>query len=145
MIRAATVDDVPALVRMGQHFADSEYRGFLPATPDALTALAHALLAGPTSVVFVAEIDGAVGGMLAASTYLQPMSGETIATEIAWWMDPAVRGSRAALRLLQTAEAWARDRGAAKFQMIAPTDHVGAFYERLGFTRIEIHYQKELR
>lgn len=144
MIREATAADVPAIVRMGLRFAETEYRGFLPATAHALTTLAQSVIDAPDAVVFVSEQGGAVAGMLAASSYLQPMTGEMIATEIAWWMDPEVRGSREALRLLAAAESWAKARGAAKFQMIAPSEHVGQFYERLGFERIEIHYQRSL-
>ena len=144
VIRRATTEDLPAIVRMGLRFADAEYRGFLPATASALSALAAAVLANPDALLLVSEQGGDVVGMLAATTYVQPMSGETIATEIAWWMEPQARGSRAALRLLASAETWAKDKGATKFQMIAPTDHVGQFYERLGFTRIETHYQRSL-
>lgn len=144
MIRTATVKDIPAIVRMGLRFAETEYQGFLPATPEALTAMAHAVMDGQNAVLFVSEQSGDVAGMLAASSYVQPMTGETIATEMAWWMDPEARGSREALRLLAAAETWAKSRGAAKFQMIAPTDHVGKFYERLGFTKIETHYQRSL-
>jgi hypothetical protein len=35
-------------------------------------------------------------------------------------------------------------RGAKTLQMIAPTERVGQFYDRMGFTRIEMSYQKEL-
>lgn len=144
MIRHATAGDVPAIVRMGLRFADTEYRGFLPATAVSIATLARAVMDGPDALLLVCELDSAVVGMLAASAYVQPMTGETIATEIAWWMEPEARGSREALRLLASAEAWAKTKGASKFQMIAPTDHVGKFYERLGFSRIETHYQRSL-
>jgi len=90
------------------------------------------------------EQDGALVGMMALTTYTHPMNGDTIATEIVWWIQPEARGGRSALQLFKAGEAWAREQGATTFQMIAPSDQVGAFYERLGFTKIEVHYQRSL-
>jgi N-acetylglutamate synthase-like GNAT family acetyltransferase len=144
MIRDATTADIPAIVAMGLRFADTEYHAFLPANAECLATFAANLLAHDASAIFVAERDGALHGFLAVSSYVQPMSGELIGTEVAWWIDPEARGGRDALKLLAAAEAWARARGATRFQMIAPTDHVAAFYERLGFARVEMHYQRTL-
>lgn len=143
-IRVATDADVPAIVAMGLRFASTTYHDCLPANAECLTALAETILVNEAATIFVADQAGALTGMLAAQTYVQPMSGETLGTEICWWMEPEARGSRAAMRLLKAAEAWAKARGAVRFYMIAPTDQVAAFYERLGFTRVEIHYQRPL-
>lgn len=145
MIREATFDDVPQIVAMGLRFqALTTYAKHLNATAESLTTLGGQLISNEQSVIWLAEKDGAVIGMLAAAIYAQPMSGELIGTEICWWMDPEARGGRAALRLLKTAEQWAKERGATMFQMMAPTDEVGALYDRLGFERIEVHYQRKI-
>lgn len=128
---------------MGARFIDTEYPGAIRFDPPALAALTRSLIDGG-GAVFVVEKDGGLVGMMALTTYVHPMSGDTIATEIVWWMDPEARGGRAALKLFSAGEAWARSKGATKFQMIAPSDKVGAFYERLGFERIEVHYQRSL-
>ena len=144
-IRQATADDVDAMVRMGLHFqATTAYAVHLRATAATLRTLADELVASDHTALWFAERDGAALGMIAAALYRHPMSGETIGTEICWWMDPAARGGRAALRLLKTAEAWAKAAGATVFQMMAPTDDVGRLYERLGFDRIEVHYQRRI-
>jgi len=144
-IRAATAADVDVIVAMGLRFqATTTYAAHLRATEPTLRALALQLLAHEGSVIFLAETDGQVVGMIAASCYVQPMSGELIGSEICWWMDPAARGGRTALRLLRTAEQWAADRGAAIFQMMAPTPEVGALYERLAYAPIETHYMRRL-
>jgi len=59
-----------------------------------------------------------------------------------WWVTPGQRGD--GVRLLRAAESWAIERGAKTLQMIAPTERVGQFYARMGFTRADISYQKEL-
>ena len=144
-IRAATEADIPQIVKMGLRFATAEYAISLPADPDRIAMLARNLMGGENSVVLVSESsEGAVVGMIAMMVYDQPMTNELVATEIAWWMEPEQRGSSAGIRLLKAGEQWARARGARKLQMIAPTDRVGQFYERLGFQRIEIHYQRSL-
>lgn len=143
-IREATIADVDRIVKLGLRFAETEYRDILPVTASGLAAFVRLLLESQTSVVFVAEHDGELDGGIAMTTYIHQMSGEVIATEIAWWVEPESRNGRSALLLLRTAERWAKERQATKFQMIAPTDRLAAFYERVGFRRIEIHYQKDL-
>ena len=142
-MRVATVDDIPAIAAMGAHFIETEYPGAIRFDAERLATLTRSLIDG-AGVVFVVEQAGALVGMMALTTYLHPMNGDTIATEIVWWMEPEARGGRAALKLFAAGEAWARDQGATKFQMIAPSDQVGAFYERLGFQKIEVHYQRSL-
>jgi len=143
VIREATRADIPAIVRMGARFIETEYPAAIRFNGDQLGALTTSLLQGG-GVVFVAAVGETLVGMMALTTYVHPMSGERIATEMVWWMEPEARGGRAALRLFDAAEAWARGQGATTFQMIAPSDKVAAFYERLGFARIEVHYQRSL-
>jgi GNAT superfamily N-acetyltransferase len=124
--------------------ATTSYATHLRATDATLRALTVGLLANPDAVIFVAAQGATIVGMLAASLYIQPMSGVLIGTELCWWMDPAVRGGRTALRLIRRAEAWAREKGAVTFQMMAPTAKVGAFYTALKYELIEMHYQRRM-
>jgi GNAT superfamily N-acetyltransferase len=144
-IRRATVTDIEAIVAMGLSFqATTTYAKHLSATAETLRALATGLLSNPDAAIWVAESDGVIVGMLAASLYVQPMSGALVGTEICWWMDPSARGGRTALRLIRTAESWAKDKGATVFQMMAPTAKVGAFYDALKYEQIEVHYQRRI-
>lgn len=144
-IREATPDDVPAIVQMGLRFLTSApYGGLLRPKPEVMAAFALRLIQSDEAVWLVAERQGALIGMLAMFLYAQPFSGQVIATELCWWVEPEARGPRTAIRLLTQGEAWARAKGAELLQMIAPTDHVAAFYERTGFERIEVHYQRAL-
>lgn len=145
MIRPATVADIPRIVEMGRQFiADTSYRGGIADNPDRLARTAARLIEGDDSALFVADTGAAVVGMIGVYTYTHPYSDELFATELFWWMDPEHRG--AGLRLLKHAEAWARWRGATALQVVAPrsNDRLGVLYERLGFTRVETHYQRDL-
>jgi len=142
-IRQATAEDVPAIVAMGERFIATEYPQAIRFNPQGIAALAQALIAG-AGVVFLADDFSGTVGMMALTTYAQPMSQELVATEVVWWMEPEARGGRAAMKLLKAGEAWARAQGATRFQMIAPSEDVCRFYERVGFERIEVHYQRTL-
>jgi len=124
--------------------ATTSYAQHLHATPETLRALAFGLLSNDQAVIFLAERDGHILGMIAATLYRHAMSQELIGTEVCWWMNPDARGGRTALRLIRAAEQWAVELGAVVFQMMAPTAKVGAFYEALHYEQIETHYQRRV-
>lgn len=144
IIRPAVLSDVPFIVQMGLRFADSVYAKGLTANPDGFAALTTTFIEGGDKAIFVTQVDERLTGMLAIMTYVQPMSLETVASEVVWWMEPEARGSRDAIKLLRLAEMWAKAHGAVRLQMIAPNAHVGSFYERLGFEYLETHFQRSL-
>ena len=144
MIRRATVADVPVLVAMGLRFvASTSYAALIPADPDRLTAFFHGLL--EAGVVFVAERQDQAVGMIGATVFDHPMSGERTACEVCWWVEPDARGGRSALWLLTAAEQWATAEGARRFQMIAPAgSSAGALYQRRGYSEVETTFQRPL-
>lgn len=146
VIRRATREDVPAIVAMAARFrGETAYAGLVDENLEALEALARFLI--EFGVVFVAEKFGRVlVGMLAATVITHPISGERIASEVAWWVEPEYRGGTAGVRLLEAVEQWAVAQGARRFQMIAPTANarVGELYRRRGYTEIETIWQREL-
>jgi GNAT superfamily N-acetyltransferase len=144
-IRPATSADVPDILAMAHAFvASTEYAAHIALSAEHLTTLAERLIEGVDGDVLVAE-DGAgrVIGMLALQAFTHPMSGQRIATEFVWWVDPAHRGT-AGVRLLRAAEQWAKDAGAAALQMVAPNAHVAAFYEKVGYSAVETSYMRPL-
>ncbi len=143
LTRMAVPEDIDALVEMSMHFQGEVFARHLSATPATFRRLAENLLRNPNSVVYVDVRDGALVGMIAASLFTQPMSGDLWAGELCWWLEPYVRGGRAGLKLLRRAEAWAKEQGAVVFQMSAPTVEVSHFYEVLGYEQIEtIHVRR---
>lgn len=143
MIRDARHADTPALIAMGQRFLrETVYRGRITENPAQMGALVQMLIDSPTGALFVSERDGIVTGMIGLLLYTQPLSGEPMASELFWWVEPEHRGH--GVRLMKQAEAWARAQGATALQMIAPTSEVEQLYQRLGYDRIEVAYQKAL-
>lgn len=144
-VREATFDDVPNIVDKAMAFNRStEYRAHIVFDPDLVHDTVVRLIQSAQGLMLLAERDGVATGMLAAAISVHPLSGETIATEIVWWMDAAARGGRAALQLLRQYEKWARAQGATVLQMVAPNTRTGGFYTRLGFAEVETLYQRRL-
>lgn len=141
--RPATAADVPSLVEMGVSFLSSVYVGRLVPDVDALSALVAQFVDQPDKLILVLEDrSGHVVGMFGAMVYAHPMSGERIASELCWWVDPGSRGG--GMRLLKDAESWAKAQGATCLQMIAPTADVERFYQRVGFEQVETIYQRRI-
>ncbi len=144
MIRHATEADVPRIVEMGQRFvASTAYATLISLNTEQLTGTTRDLLNNPDALVLLAEKDGDVIGMLAAIRFNHPMSGQHIAQEVVWWVDPEHRGT-AGIRLLRAAEAWAVAGGAEVLQMIAPSEKVGKFYAAVGYAPVETVFQRRL-
>ena len=143
-LREARPADVPRLVEMGTHFiATTQYRTKLATNVRALAETMRRLIAIPQAVLIVAEYQGDLIGMLAVVAVEHPLSGETTASEMFWWVEPAYRG-RLGLYLLRAGEAWAQSRGATRIQMIAPDERVAKLYRRRGYSRLEEVYQRTL-
>lgn len=145
MIRRATLEDLPVLVAMGARFrSETAYAGLVDQDGAQLEALTRFLL--EHGAVFVAQIRLEVIGMLAATVVRHPVDGALTGSEIAWWIEPEFRGGSAAVRLLEAAEAWAKNMGARRFQMVAPTANarVGELYRRRGYAEVETTWQREL-
>jgi GNAT superfamily N-acetyltransferase len=93
----------------------------------------------------VHEVDGSAQGVLLAVRFEHPFGPVTLAMETLWWVTPAHRG-RAAMRMLDAYEAWAKAHGcayAAMFGMGSDPD-VGALYLRRGYKAAERRYLKAL-
>lgn len=143
-IRRIVEDDVPAIVTMARTFlASPDYRAAIVADSRQLETLTRSWLSSEDKACWIAESFGKPVGMMAMMSFVHPMSGEPVASEVVWWVEPASRGI--GMRLLHTAEAWAKARGATSLIMIAPNPRVGAFYERVGFSLVEMSYQRSLR
>lgn len=143
MIRRATKDDRDRLVEMGQRFvAETPYAGLITIDPGRLAVTVGHILENPSGAVFVSGTDATLTGMIAMLAYDHPFSGERTAFEVVWWVEPEARGD--GVRLLRTAEQWARDEGITKMQMVAPDPRVGEFYQRMGYAPVETSFQRSL-
>jgi GNAT superfamily N-acetyltransferase len=126
---------------MGERFlTETVYRGRVAVNPAQMTTLVDGLIAGENGEIFVAEQAGELVGMIGLLVFQHPIAGERTVSELFWWVEPEHRGG--GVRLLKRAEQWAREQGAVKLFMVAPTAAVGTLYERLGYEYLEAAYQK---
>lgn len=143
--RMAVRDDLDSLVAMFRQFvASTQYRRYVGDSAEAVTGFLGSLIVNPCAAIFVAEDAGVVVGMLGVLAYVQPMSGESVAGELFWWLNPEKRGAGG--WLLRRAEKWAKAQGAKKMTMVQPADNprVGEMYQGFGYQQVEVMHQKEL-
>lgn len=140
-IRLAVEADIPRLVEMGQRFrAESTYSKFLADNPEKMAELGRMLL--KKDGLLLMERDGAIVGMLGFFLHSHFISGEQVAGEVFWWVEPECRGE--GLKLLDEMKRHARAAGAKYIHMIAPSKRVARLYQHLGFEWVESTHQLPL-
>ena len=150
MIRDATLEDVPDLVKMGCTFVDtSTYRMVLFSDPARIRTVMTSLIDNTDGLLLVSETDGVkvprhLSGMLGMVVYHHPLSNERVTNEVFWWVNPSDRGTSDAVRLLRHGERWAKDQEASLMYVAAPNDKVGALFHRLGYVSLEVQYVKQV-
>jgi GNAT superfamily N-acetyltransferase len=143
MVRLATDEDVARIAELGVRFnQETPYQQILTVDPALLETLTRSLLANEDALALVSEIDGDVVGVLGMLVTSHPYSGERVASEIVWWVNPNQRGD--GVKMLLYAERWAREKGAVVIQMIAPDRRLEQFYERVDYVPVERAYQKRI-
>lgn len=135
------MDELATVVEMGHHFVRSTgYADLVHDDPSCMEELGKRLIRNGT--LLVSEEDGRLTGMLGFLIYSHFISGQQMAVEAFWWVEPGHRG--AGIRLLREMEKRARQAGAKNVQMIAPNDKVAHFYELVGYKFVESTYQLTL-
>jgi GNAT superfamily N-acetyltransferase len=144
MIRKATLADVPRLVELiVQFITTTDYKDYVRVNSPQIRCMYVRLVQDNNSVVFVSEVDDKVIGLIAMVKYNHPLSGDLVAGELAWWVEPVHRGH--GIELFKAAEKWSHDNKVSSIAMTAPTGNpVEGFYRRQGYTQIETAFQKDL-
>jgi GNAT superfamily N-acetyltransferase len=134
LIRTATPADLDALVRL-LHVLFSIEADFRPDPARQRRGLALLLADPQRAAVLVAERSGAVIGMATAQLVISTAEGGASALVEDVVVDERERGTGVGRRLLDALEAWAREQGATRLQLLADRENAPAlrFYERLGW------------
>lgn len=141
MIRDAVLSDIPALLDMGERFADAiGLRETIGYDRSSMEILFGQLIERDEGILLVCD-GGAAGGMVHPALFnMHHMTGQ----ELFWWVDPDKRGC--GLRLFAALEAAAKKRGAQSFMVstMEALNHQGAgkLYERRGFKQSDRNYLK---
>jgi GNAT superfamily N-acetyltransferase len=124
--------------------ASTQYARYVGNDPRHSALMMECLISAENCALFVVDAEDGVIGMLGLMVFVQPFSGETVASELFWWLDPQHRGH--GVWLLRRGEKWAKDRGATRMSMMAPIDkpRVAAIYSAVGYTEVERVFQRDL-
>ena len=112
MIRPATVDDIPEIIRLGQVMATESvtYRNVewdIPTASEFLREIIEQI-----GVIFLFEREGEIIGGFGGSVTNHWFSKELYGFDLFLFVHPDKRGGAVALRLINCFETWARLRGA---------------------------------
>ena len=141
MIRPATIDDLPELLRMGRLFADKigmeETVGYDPVTVEGLL---RSLIENPLGILLTSE-GGMVGGLVHPSLF---NAAHLTGSELFWWTDPDKRGK--GIHLLIALENEARALGAQSWMVSTMQalnfDGASKLYERRGYRASDRNFIK---
>lgn len=141
-VRKATLEDLPVVLELAHEFFVSSQYAEYEAKPERLEELFTFVL--DKGIVLLAEDQAGVAGFLVLVPVPNLFTGELYAEELAWFVRPRARGSRAALRLMDAGALWCRQSSLASWRMVAPTDSptVASYYRRLGFSEVETTFIK---
>lgn len=106
---------------------------------------------GDDNALLVAEVDGAVVGLVTGSIRQPPSDGmNSYSGPICWVgdvvVDPSHRHQGLGQRLMQSIESWARERGASTVELMVHTGNAAAesLYRREGYRAVHVQMRKDL-
>lgn len=138
-IRNATIDDVDALVELGEMMhAESPRFRTLTYDPVKVAGVVQYLLHDPAAQVLVAEHEAQIVGMLAGIIVEHFFGPDCYATDYVFYVHPAYRGTSAAPRLYRAWEELLKADGRVKEVSLGISTEIHPertrrFYEHLGF------------
>jgi GNAT superfamily N-acetyltransferase len=143
-IRKAEGSDLPRILEMAEHFyLQSPYRARFTMNKVMWEESLLNLLSNHNAVIYLALKDEEPVGMVGLTVYINPITSRRTVGEIFLWVEPEHRG-RLGIALIRKAEEWAVESQAECLHLSAPTEELRALYERLGYTVLDVNYQKVL-
>ena len=143
MIRMATYDDLPELLRMGEEFFNhSGYTDSGEFNVKLVIDVLSSLIENGTLLI----TDGGMIGWMVTPMY---MTGEPMASELFWWVDEDKRTSGVGRDLLKTMERLVEADGINIINMVSleamDGQRVGALYASLGYKLKEYTYSRRIK
>jgi len=139
LIREARDSDLEDLVGLLQELFSIE-ADFTPDPERQRRGLALLIDGSPDRRAFVADVAGRVVGMATVQVLISTAEGGPVGLVEDVVVAPAYRGRGLGRRLLAALEAWARDRGLTRLQLLADRGNAPAlsFYERAGWAPTQL-------
>lgn len=149
-IRGATLADIPKLVEYGEKFYQQtrHIEEGIPYNPDEVAILCEWLINVKQGFILVLDDDGVVGFVLVVEAPFPFSPDIRTAQELAYYVDEDYRKTGLGVKLLEHTEKVCKDRGVRYLTMISMESCIPrqaeALYEKLGYSRTETSYTKEL-
>lgn len=143
-IRNATHDDLFDLLVLARGFS-KEAPAMHKWDKDKTEAMLKTCLDNDATTILVMDQEGEVVGGLVGVVQPLFMSQTVVASELAWFVDPAHRG-KGAIKLVKAFEVWAKQMGADYTTMadIRGIADLSKLYERMGYELTEAAYSKKV-
>jgi len=149
MLRPATLEDIPRIIELGQaFFCEAGLELFMSYCPESSAKTFAGMIESENAAIFLltsgGEVVGGAGGILAPHYF---NASHRTGQELFWYVDPAHRGRRESLRLLDALEAWAIGEGATTFvlaSMQTSSPAVARLYQARGYHQLETYYMGRL-
>jgi N-acetylglutamate synthase-like GNAT family acetyltransferase len=146
MIRRATIADVPDLLALGRKMHAESWYSYLPFDDEKIANVMELMLAD--GFVCVYEVDGVLSGGMVGCLSQFWFCRETMAHDLALFIDPGRRGGIAAARLVQAFMVWARNAGAQEVSLAVSTGvmirETGELFEAMGLRHVGGVYKARL-
>ena len=147
-IRRVTERDILDLSILSKQFAkEAKQNGYnLSFKQDRFVDSFMAVVKNPDYYYLVAEVEGEATGFFLGAIYRPMFSEDIIAAEMFWWIDKEHRGRKVAVSMLKSFEDWAKEAGATQVNVsdLQGVKNLDKLYERLGYTKSEVTYRKDL-
>ncbi len=149
-LRLGTTEDIPNLVKFSRHFHfASPYKTM---KFDALKTeqTFRNLMSGSKmdGIVLVGLLNDKPIGFLAGVAHEPVFSSAKVAMELAWWIEPECRKTRASLLIYSAYEDWARRIGCHYVQgayLPGVSPRLDEFYNKRGYIQVESSFIKTIK
>ena len=145
-VRQAKIEDFPEVCRMAKSFyACTEYQSIEFDDASCFLLFKDSLDKG---MCFVSESE-CITGFILGLPFPCPMNRlVTMATELAWWVEPLYRNTSAGVKLLKALEESAEQNGCVSLSMICleslEPEKIQSIYQRIGYVQVERTFLRAL-
>lgn len=146
--RQATLLDMLLIAPLSVRYAEEADTKSNPVQQDyALQSAAQTIMMEDGCLLLVFD-DNKLVGFLWGFCCPLPWNPAKMAMDTILYVEPEYRGSRAAYKLVQGWEAWAKEKGATHVQLSVASgiheEQTAEFYQRLGYSHVGTEYRKEV-
>lgn len=145
--RAVERDILDLSILSKQFFKEAKKNGYqLSFKQDKFAQSFLSIVNNPAYYYLIATIDDEAVGFFLGGIISPFFSDDVIAVEMFWWVAEEFRGQNVAMPMLKMFETWAKQSGATQVNVsdLQNVKNLDNLYKRLGYSRSEVTYRKEI-